>query len=820
MTLLGFVAVAGGFYLYQGVSREVKALEFSPPDLITRAELLPQSSSNSYRVNETLTLKWYLNPQPDFLWSPDNDDGTADYTQALIFIGWSLDEGGTNWLVGPPPEGGISATNLDSYTGSYEFEISPAMLGSVKFYLELSGTPTAPEYILGPITVSPPEVFVQLPPGGTQLTIGQEAFISWTISPTGDWSDWWVDIDLVDEEGNTLQDIDQFISAEASPYSWEVIDNPGQRGIKVTLITPDRTLMPEATGFSGVFTIQDSAPPPPPNDSKTGIYLSRPLSLVIAEKEEVQGLSGFSVNRYGNGTALFWVRFGGKEGGFLTDFLEISEETLPTVNNLNQVTTVQFKVQLTAKPEDGLKIQSISLSYTVKTVEIQQVKGFSLEVRSIKPFLYAAEPSGTTNQAEYQLQLTSINSYSGQVALEVLSTTLPVNVKVVSLVSFVELSPDTPTTATLQIGIADTDLAAPVGQYEFTVTASSSNSAVASASANAPLWILPVSGSEGEEEAEVFSAQLKTIKDALDSPGKGVDDQASYQVVITPQKNYQGSVTMELAGGDLPSVLQLAPADSFPVTHGFSDDQIYFRSFGFYLPERVKAPLGKYSFYLILTDFETEPPVGVALPGALQVVAAADQAAPQLTLTLDLQLEEGPLTAGRSLPLSLNLYLVPADDLGSVSSSTFPTFSALNQNLSGSQETVQATVSVPAGRLFLGTAYAAFIKTNRHLSQRSTSDLTVSAGTTSYQLTFPKLLAGDTAPADRPDDQVNSLDFTIFLAEWSKTGSGLVSDFDNNLWVSVLDVDFILSNFLKTGPLLDNGLQHWLNYGTETSAGR
>ncbi|MBU1082902.1 DUF2341 domain-containing protein [Patescibacteria group bacterium] len=106
------------------------------------------------------------------------------------------------------------------------------------------------------------------------------------------------------------------------------------------------------------------------------------------------------------------------------------------------------------------------------------------------------------------------------------------------------------------------------------------------------------------------------------------------------------------------------------------------------------------------------------------------------------------------------------------------------------------------GKVVVGTTYAGYLRSVRHLWRKAVTpavgEITITAGTNSYTLEFPELIAGDIYP----DNQISSFDFRDALANFNETLSDALNDFDNNGKVNAMDLAFVLINYFKSGDLL------------------
>lgn len=67
-------------------------------------------------------------------------------------------------------------------------------------------------------------------------------------------------------------------------------------------------------------------------------------------------------------------------------------------------------------------------------------------------------------------------------------------------------------------------------------------------------------------------------------------------------------------------------------------------------------------------------------------------------------------------------------------------------------------------------------------------------------LSFGVLPAGDIAPKAKPDNTVNSLDFSVLVSEWSAgADTSSVADFNDDRYVNSIDYSILLNNFGQTG---------------------
>jgi hypothetical protein len=165
-----------------------------------------------------------------------------------------------------------------------------------------------------------------------------------------------------------------------------------------------------------------------------------------------------------------------------------------------------------------------------------------------------------------------------------------------------------------------------------------------------------------------------------------------------------------------------------------------------------------------------------------------------ITLNLSMPLEEN-YAGTRHYNLTFAFYLA-------ATSSNSLLFSQANNSITGGGDSSQDSISLPTNlSLTNGQSYTVFVKTPRHLT--ASTDFIFQDSTTTYNLTFPKLFAGD---LDGNDD-IGALDFAIFENSYGQTGNDLLADMDNNGLVNVFDALYILNNFFKSGPLKNSS---WL----------
>jgi len=365
---LTFIVIAGGFYLYQGITQQVKALEPPPPPKeIIAAEISPSRADNSYQVGETVTVTWRLNP------------ASGSYEDDTISIYWGDFNARSGGLARGWITEGTEANNLNAFTGNYTFEIpaSAVSTGTLDrfIYLDLSGPflplSAAPEYSLGPFTfILPPPVLVPSievisPNGGEEWILGSSQSIQWEVKNGS--SIELVRIDLSRDGGSSYQDLGR---GQGEFWSWEVSGTAtSQALIRISFVD-----YPAVSDVSnGVFSIAEVVPP---DETKTGTYLSASLPFTIEEGERLKSLD--SLVAAGNLVGVtFELQLLNQQEEELTDLLEVTpgqglSEDGRFSTALNDARFVKFQVTLTGSQENPPYVQSLTLNYTVSSTEPPQ----------------------------------------------------------------------------------------------------------------------------------------------------------------------------------------------------------------------------------------------------------------------------------------------------------------------------------------------------------------------------------------------------------------------------------------------------------------
>lgn len=112
-------------------------------------------------------------------------------------------------------------------------------------------------------------------------------------------------------------------------------------------------------------------------------------------------------------------------------------------------------------------------------------------------------------------------------------------------------------------------------------------------------------------------------------------------------------------------------------------------------------------------------------------------------------------------------------------------------------ETATLQINIDEGNVANNITYSSYIRTNRHLWDKATTDFTVDADNPTYTVEFPKLVIGDISL----DNIINTFDFNLVIGEFGKDLLVFLADFNFDGVVNVQDLGLLFPNWFIDGNL-------------------
>ncbi|OGB74066.1 hypothetical protein A2V68_02445 [candidate division Kazan bacterium RBG_13_50_9] len=439
-------------------------------------------------------------------------------------------------------------------------------------------------------------------------------------------------------------------------------------------------------------------------------------------------------------------------------------------------------------------VRSLSLEYVVRSEIVENIG-----VINFVPVGGAQKSVQQGAEAEYDISITSLNNHSEAVQLAISLDAGGVVSKVTASISspvggVITLNPSAPVSAKIKFVAA---LDAPLTEgtpYQFTISGV--------AVGQPDLALTTLSGWLEVTSAGGTGNFSLIITDDYKNPQPGAV--ITFNIAVTRT----GGFSEDIALSHNLSTAASAIVDLDPTKTYFTPQTLLPNQSTANLRVKIKDTIGSgdldKDFVFTITGTAVGSG-GTATDTATIKVSQQGTQYPAITVNAVI-----PAEGGRSSSMPIFIFRLYEKGTTSRTAYTFSTDFAPSKFSSGDN----VRIAIGEGVVKNATTYVGYARTNRHLWSRATSptggEIAInSSGAThpNYSLTFPRLSAGNIAPlSNLNDDIINSLDYTLFLQEWSKLASTILGDFNNDGLVNAADLSGILGvgKFFKLGDLATN----------------
>jgi hypothetical protein len=563
------------------------------------------------------------------------------------------------------------------------------------------------------------------------------------------------------------------------------------------------------------------------SDALSGAYTSAKFAISAApDADTMMKLTDFTANFGGvqtNHSKIdFFLRFYGtddttpmftnpvfntdEEGWFTLEYLagdsfDVSgfDSTIPTISDFSKVKKIQFKIYMETdnylNEASNPFVQDIFLEYEIDTAAVVGTINFeSGNARSV----------ARGGSAEFGVNVNITGGYDSQIdsvvlrgeADDVSITIDPITIAVSDGIT------SYPTNVTFE-----TTNLTPVGAHNISISAEVTGHSEMTFAPTLLTGILTVTDATSENFSLTWAGGADSDKTV--QPG----GPASYNFIITWDPSYTYAIglttnAMTVIGSTAVEKTEFfvdgAPA---PVTQATrpSGSAPYTRAVEMRLTTKDSSGEKALTSFNITGTSTSVPPL-VKNISAAPSLTISNQPANIVTINAKAEVEGGTAASFAAPQFTVRLYKKGA------SSTTYTEKTgvlAVSKDATTGKYVIRASFDKSTtdtnGKVVAGTTYIGYLRSTRHFWKKATTptsgEITITAGTNSYTLEFPKMFAGDISPAT-PDNEINSLDFGAAIINFSQNLTNALNDFNNDGQVNTLDLLFIFANYFKKGDLL------------------